>query len=157
SKASGGAGASCSTTGSRYAMTRTRAPSTNAKPAVITYLPRTWLPRMTSKAAVARIALPACWTRAGTGCSDDCRRATCPRPALGPIDQCQACRHPVSAEDMASPQYEQGVSCPHCYDSLPEKTRRRAEERQRQIELAKRRNQPHPIGLAPELASPNAR
>src|SRR5690606_26336266 len=77
--------------------------------------------------------------------------------APGTFDQCHACRHPVSAEDMASPQYEQGVSCPHCYDSLPEKTRRRAEERQRQIELAKRRNQPHPIGLAPELASPNAR
>src|SRR5690606_34435684 len=38
-----------------------------------------------------------------------------------------------------------------------EKTRRRADERQRQIELAKRRNQPHPIGQAPELARPNAR
>src|SRR5690606_6935367 len=77
--------------------------------------------------------------------------------APGTFDQRHACRHPVSAEDMASPQYEQGVSCPHCYDSLPEKTRRRAEARQRQTELAKRRNQPHPIGLAPELASPNAR
>ena len=36
-----------------------------------------------------------------------------------------------------------------------EKARLRAEERQRQIQLAKVRNQPHPIGLPPELASPN--
>ena len=77
--------------------------------------------------------------------------------APGSFDQCHACRHPVSAEDMASPQFEEGISCPHCYDSLPEKTRLRAEERQRQIQLAKVRNQPHPIGLPPELASPNVR
>lgn len=76
--------------------------------------------------------------------------------APGSFDQCHACRHPVSAEDMASTQFEQGISCPHCYGSLPEKTRRRAEERQRQIQLAKVRNLPHPIGLPPELASPNA-
>ncbi|PAU87983.1 hypothetical protein CK507_10445 [Pseudomonas sp. WN033] len=77
--------------------------------------------------------------------------------APGSFGQCHACRHPVCAEDMASPQYEEGVSCPHCYDSLPEKTRQRAEERQRQIQLAKLRNQPHPIGLPQELASPNAK
>ncbi|MCC4262049.1 MAG: rhodanese-related sulfurtransferase [Pseudomonadota bacterium] len=77
--------------------------------------------------------------------------------APGSFDQCHACRHPVSAEDMASPQYEEGISCPHCYDSLPEKTRQRAEERQRQIQLAKARNLPHPIGMPPQLASPNAK
>ena len=77
--------------------------------------------------------------------------------APGTFDQCHACRHPISVEDQASAQYEHGVSCPHCYDNLPEKTRRRAEERQRQIELARLRNQPHPIGLSPELANPNAR
>ncbi len=77
--------------------------------------------------------------------------------APGSFDQCHACRHPVSAEDMASPLFEEGVSCPHCYDSLPEKTRKRAEERQKQIRLAKLRNQPHPIGLPQDLASPNAK
>ncbi|QJD57727.1 rhodanese-related sulfurtransferase [Pseudomonas sp. gcc21] len=76
--------------------------------------------------------------------------------APGSYDQCHACRHPISAEEKASPQYEEGVSCPRCYDSLPEKTRRRAEERQRQIHLARIRNQPHPIGLPKEQASPNA-
>jgi UPF0176 protein len=77
--------------------------------------------------------------------------------APGSFDQCHACRHPVSAEDLASPLYEEGVSCPHCYESLPEKTRKRAEERQKQIRLARLRNQPHPIGLPQELASPNAK
>ena len=77
--------------------------------------------------------------------------------APGSYDQCHACRHPISAEEKASPQYEEGVSCPRCYDSLPEKTRRRAEERQRQIHLARIRNQPHPIGLPKDQASPNAR
>jgi UPF0176 protein len=39
------------------------------------------------------------------------------------------------------------MSClPHCWDSLSEKTRRSAIDRQKQIELAKARNQPHPIG-----------
>lgn len=77
--------------------------------------------------------------------------------APGSFDQCHACRHPISDQDMASPQYELGISCPHCYDNLPEKTRRRAEERQKQIQLARLRNQPHPIGLPQELASPNAK
>lgn len=66
--------------------------------------------------------------------------------APGSFDQCHACRHPISAEEKASPQYQEGISCPRCYDSLPEKTRRRAEERQRQVKLAMLRNQPHPIG-----------
>ena len=77
--------------------------------------------------------------------------------APGSYDQCHACRHPISAQEKASAQYEEGVSCPRCYDSLPEKTRRRAEERQRQIHLARIRNQPHPIGLPQDQASPNAR
>ncbi|MBF8222498.1 oxygen-dependent tRNA uridine(34) hydroxylase TrhO [Halomonas sp. 328] len=67
----------------------------------------------------------------------------------GDYDQCHACRMPVSAEEMRSEQYEPGVSCPHCYDSLPEKTRAAARERQRQIELAKARGEPHPIGRDP--------
>ncbi|MFF7708779.1 rhodanese-related sulfurtransferase [Pseudomonas sp. NPDC007930] len=64
----------------------------------------------------------------------------------GDYDQCHACRAPVSAEDRASEHYTPGISCPHCWGSLPEKTRHAATERQKQIELAKARNQPHPIG-----------
>ena len=67
----------------------------------------------------------------------------------GDYDQCHACRTPISVEDRQSEFYSPGVSCPHCWDSLPEKTRESARERQKQIELARARNQPHPIGRDP--------
>jgi len=65
---------------------------------------------------------------------------------LGDYSQCHACRHPVSAEERRSPHYSEGISCPHCWDSLPEKTRNAARERQRQVELALANNRPCPIG-----------
>lgn len=75
--------------------------------------------------------------------------------APGSFDQCHACRHPVSVEEKASAHYQEGVSCPRCYHNLPEKTRLRAEERQKQVRLAKLRNQPHPIGQQQAMASPD--
>jgi UPF0176 protein len=62
---------------------------------------------------------------------------------VGAHEQCYACRHPVSIEDQQSPKYRAGVSCPHCFDSLPEKTRSRAIERQKQQELAAKRGEKH--------------
>lgn len=56
-------------------------------------------------------------------------------------EQCFACRVPLSPEDRASDQYVEGVSCPHCYK--PDADRTRFEERQRQIELAKARDEAH--------------
>jgi len=67
----------------------------------------------------------------------------------GEFDQCHACRRPISAADRESTHYAPGVSCPHCWDSLSEKTRASAHERQKQIELARARNEPHPIGRDP--------
>ncbi|MCJ0974458.1 rhodanese-related sulfurtransferase [Pseudomonas sp. PS1] len=64
----------------------------------------------------------------------------------GDFDQCHACRSPVSAQDRQSEHYVPGISCPHCWNTLSEKTRTSARERQKQIELALKRNQPHPIG-----------
>lgn len=64
----------------------------------------------------------------------------------GDYDQCHACRTPVSASDRLSEHYAPGISCPHCWDALSEKTRASARERQKQIELARARNQPHPLG-----------
>ncbi len=69
--------------------------------------------------------------------------------AAGTHEQCYACRHPVSADDKATPKYQAGVSCPHCFDALPEKTRARAIERQKQNELAAKRGQAH-IGVTQE-------
>lgn len=74
----------------------------------------------------------------------------------GDYDQCHACRTPVSVEDRASEHYVAGISCPHCWDKLSEKTRRSAIDRQKQIELAKARNQPHPIGFNYKQASSEA-
>lgn len=64
----------------------------------------------------------------------------------GEYELCHACRQPVSAADRASEHYSPGISCPHCWNTLSEKTRASARERQKQIELAKKRNQPSPLG-----------
>jgi len=61
----------------------------------------------------------------------------------GHYDMCHACRMPISDEDMASPHYEAGVSCPYCHDSLTEEDRARMKERQHQIELARERGEKH--------------
>ena len=65
---------------------------------------------------------------------------------VGTHDQCYACRHPVSQDDKALPSYQAGISCPHCFDILPEKTRARAVERQKQNALALKRGDSH-IGV----------
>ncbi|KAF0811710.1 Thiosulfate sulfurtransferase GlpE [Andreprevotia sp. IGB-42] len=67
----------------------------------------------------------------------------------GDFDLCHACREPVSVEDRQSPHYVAGISCPHCWNTLSEKTRAGARERQKQIDLAKARNQPIPLGRDP--------
>ena len=56
---------------------------------------------------------------------------------------CHACRHPLTVEDTTSPQFEEGVSCPHCHDSRSEHDRLRYRQRQHQIALAKKRGQRH--------------
>ena len=61
----------------------------------------------------------------------------------GSYDQCFACRHPVSDEDMASPLYVKGVSCPHCADSKTSEQRERFAERQKQMDLARERGETH--------------
>lgn len=61
----------------------------------------------------------------------------------GNYELCRGCRHPISQEDKASEFFVLGVSCPHCHDSKTETKKQALSERQRQIELAKRRNQVH--------------
>jgi UPF0176 protein len=56
---------------------------------------------------------------------------------------CHACREPLTPEVMASPKFEEGVSCPTCYDTRTEEDRERYRERQRQIALAKKRGERH--------------
>ena len=61
----------------------------------------------------------------------------------GEYELCRACRNPISQEDKASELFVLGVSCPHCHDSKTAAQKKGLSERQRQIELAKCRNQVH--------------
>jgi UPF0176 protein len=63
---------------------------------------------------------------------------------VGDHEQCYACRHPVSPQDRESSKFRLGVSCPYCFDNLPEKTRARAIERQKQNVLSKKRSEHAP-------------
>lgn len=63
--------------------------------------------------------------------------------AEGGYVQCHACRLPLSWEDVASSEYEEGVSCPHCINDLDEDRRERLAERQKQVELARERGDIH--------------
>lgn len=61
----------------------------------------------------------------------------------GSYDQCYACRYPITEADKQSPLYIKGVSCPRCHDSLTEDQQRRFTERQKQMDLARQRNETH--------------
>ncbi len=61
----------------------------------------------------------------------------------GHYELCYGCTHPITAAEKASPKYQEGVSCPKCYDSLTPEKRAAALERQKQIELAKQRGEKH--------------
>jgi UPF0176 protein len=61
----------------------------------------------------------------------------------GRYELCRACRQPISAEDRISDLYVPGLSCPQCYGSKTTAQQERLAERQRQIDLAKQRNQVH--------------
>jgi UPF0176 protein len=37
----------------------------------------------------------------------------------GTHDMCQGCGHPISEADKATPEYEEGISCPYCRDRSP--------------------------------------
>jgi len=52
---------------------------------------------------------------------------------------CRACRSPISPDDAASPLFAEGVSCPQCYADRTDDQRARYAERQRQMELARKR------------------
>ncbi|MGN7294072.1 oxygen-dependent tRNA uridine(34) hydroxylase TrhO [Rhizobium sp. SAFR-030] len=56
---------------------------------------------------------------------------------------CHACREPITPEVRQSPKFEEGVSCPHCYDTRSEADRDRYRQRQLQIELARKRGERH--------------
>ncbi len=61
----------------------------------------------------------------------------------GKYAQCNACRLPITEADKQSELFEQGVSCPHCYDETSKEQKGRYREREKQISLAKTRGEEH--------------
>ena len=61
----------------------------------------------------------------------------------GTYEQCFACRRPVDADAMASPLYEEGVSCPACHEERGEEQRASYRERHKQELLAAEQGRAH--------------
>ena len=61
----------------------------------------------------------------------------------GNYGQCHACRLPITEEDKASDKYQQGVSCPQCFDRHTPEQKQRFLEREKQMQLAKKRGESH--------------
>ena len=58
-------------------------------------------------------------------------------------EACYACRLPITEQDKQSEKYEPGVSCPHCYGTHTDDQIARFREREKQVQLAKARNEEH--------------
>ena len=61
----------------------------------------------------------------------------------GVYDQCNACRVPITEADKACSTYQQGVSCPHCYGKITPDQKTRFMEREKQMDLARKRGEAH--------------
>jgi UPF0176 protein len=69
----------------------------------------------------------------------DQRIAVKPGLEAGSYNLCRSCGHPISEVDKTSSQYQEGISCPYCFDYLTAKKKARQQMRQRQFELAAKR------------------
>tara|TARA_B100000530_G_scaffold333429_1_gene281419 strand:+ start:953 stop:1888 length:936 start_codon:yes stop_codon:yes gene_type:complete len=67
----------------------------------------------------------------------------------GDYDICYACREPIDDADKAHPAFVPGVSCPLCVDKTTEEQKQGYRERQKQLKLAKERDEIH-IGGSPK-------
>ena len=61
----------------------------------------------------------------------------------GSFSMCSGCRKPISNSDKKSRKYEEGVSCPNCYDILTNSQKERFRMRQKQIMVAKKNEKKH--------------
>ena len=75
--------------------------------------------------------------------------------APGKFTLCRSCRDPLGEADRASPKYELGVSCAHCFDKTTEEQKAGYRERQKQVELASVRRHAH-IGVPVGMKKPDA-
>ena len=57
---------------------------------------------------------------------------------LGSYSICSGCRKPISSKNKNSKKYEEGVSCPNCYNKSSIEQKKRFRMRQSQIDKAKK-------------------
>ncbi|MBD62657.1 MAG: hypothetical protein CMD68_01080 [Gammaproteobacteria bacterium] len=62
---------------------------------------------------------------------------------VGSYDMCHGCRMPIRENDKYSQKYQRGVSCPNCFDQKTPTQKKRYADRQKQVDLAKLRNEKH--------------
>ena len=68
----------------------------------------------------------------------------------GTYDMCHGCRMPITEKDKESNKYIRGVTCSKCFDETTDVQKSSYMSRQKQIDLAKQRNQKH-IGPKEEI------
>ena len=68
----------------------------------------------------------------------------------GTYDMCHGCRMPITEDDKKSKKYIRGVACSSCFDKTTKEQKSRYMSRQKQVDLAKKRNQKH-IGPKEEI------
>ncbi len=61
----------------------------------------------------------------------------------GEAELCRACRHPLTPAERATPDYVEGVSCPHCIAARSDEDRARYAARHQQVKLASKRGTRH--------------
>ena len=66
---------------------------------------------------------------------------------VGSYDMCHGCRMPITEADKLESEYERGVSCPNCFNKKTPDQKKRYADRQKQVDLAKLRNEKH-IGVS---------
>ena len=69
---------------------------------------------------------------------------------VGNYDMCHGCRMPITEDDKKLKEYIKGVACPKCFNTTTEDQKARYMSRQKQVDLAKARNQKH-IGPKNEI------
>jgi len=61
----------------------------------------------------------------------------------GSYDQCHGCRRPITEDDKLSDDYIAGAQCPRCCDEITGEQKERFLEREKQMQLSRRRGEPH--------------
>ena len=61
----------------------------------------------------------------------------------GSYSMCRGCRMPISVQEKKSNKYNEGISCPYCYNKLTKSQKDRFSMRQKQILISRKLNKSH--------------